>query len=369
MNISQTRMKIVNSYSLYDIIYSLYVYIAYIAYIVYIVYLNNYINYLYMTTTNIHDEINDHHIINENQTLNQDPFDFHKLSLSHDYYSITWISLKKSQFIGAKIHGVEVFLLPSDFFWIYINFITFAICLLLTMILLLKESLVDDIYFEATWIMLILRIVIVAFAQNKLLPEFASGYSKLLYSLKHYKEFTHPGFAHFVGLCQMIIASFTLFSILLFVCMAETYITPVTNFGGICVLSELDDWIGELIVSKRLKGSETLKKGERDSIYKSKKGDSNPYEYEANDEYISNDEYLVKDLNLRVSLTNKLALITDEDLEIEVDECLNLNAHWSIVQLEKMIKLIPWSIVLPIITIPASMYMPILSNFIRSYTY
>lgn len=316
------------------------------------------------------NQIKDHHAVNESEAVNQeDPFDFHKLTLNHDYYSITWISLKKSQFIGAKIHGIEVFLLPSDFFWIYINFITFSICLLLTMILLLKESLVDDIYVEANWIMLILRIVIVAFAQNKLLPEFSSGYSKLLYSLKHYKEFTHPGFAHFVGLCQMIIASFTLFSILLFVCMAETYITPVTNFGGICVLSELDDWIGELIISQKLKGSKTISKEERENIYKSKKEENNPYQHEQVETvYDDSDDYSLKDLNLRVSLTNKLALITEEDLEVEVDECLNLNAHWSIVQMEKMIKLVPWSIIIPIITIPTSIYMPILSSFIREYT-
>lgn len=112
-------------------------------------------------------------------------FDFKKLSLANDYYSITWTSLRKNQFVGAKIRGVEIFLIPSDYFWIYINFITFVILLLITVILLVKQALISDKYVESGWLMAVVRIILVALAQKKLFPEFESGYAKLLYSLRN----------------------------------------------------------------------------------------------------------------------------------------------------------------------------------------
>lgn len=296
----------------------------------------------------------------------KDPLELQKLSLPSDYYSLTWCALKKSQFVGASIYGVDVFLIPSDYFWIYINFISFALLLLLTVILLVKEALMDDVYVEAGWKMTILRVILVAFAQRKLLPEFTCGYVKLLYSLRNRKEFTHPEFANFVALCQMFTASITLLAIVLFVCMADTYIDPVTNFSALCVLSELDDWIGEMIMSHKLKGCETLTKEERDKIFYEKLTDHehNPDEVHHHDE--ENDEYDITEINSRITLINKMALITDDDLEVEIDEAVFVNTHWAILELEKIIKIIPWSYVIPLATIPISYALPYLSYVLRT---
>lgn len=61
----------------------------------------------------------------------------------------------------------------------------------------------------------------------------------------------------------MIIASVNLIAIIFFVCMADEFIDPVTNFAGLCVLSELDDWIGDLINKCKPSGAETLSSEER----------------------------------------------------------------------------------------------------------
>ena len=60
-----------------------------------------------------------------------------------------------------------------------------------------------------------------------------------------------------------------------------------------------------------------------------------------------------------------MALITDDDLEVEVDETVYVNTHWAILELEKIIKIIPWSYVIPLATIPISYALPYLSYALR----
>lgn len=315
--------------------------------------------------TEYEDDISDHS--KKGDTV-KDPFDFHKLSFPTDYYSITWISLKKSQFIGASLHGIDIFLIPSDYFWIYINFLSFAIFVLITIILLVKEALLDDIFLEADWKMTTLRVIIVAFAQRKLVPEFIAGYRKLLYSLRNHREFTHPEFASFVGICQMFVATANLCAIIAFVCMADEYIDPVANFGGICALSEFDDWVGDAIMTYKLKGMESLPKEERERIFiekTSEKGhEVNPYEIHNHEK--KSDVFKVKDLNSKLPLVYKLAFINEDDLEIEVDESLYVDTHWIIVKLERVVKIIPWEFIIPLLTIPLGIYLPILTKYIRN---
>lgn len=299
-------------------------------------------------------------------TNSEQYLDYHKLSLPPDYYAITWASLRKTQFIGATMHGVDVFLTASNLFWVYINFITFTILLLITILILVKEALIDDIFTKADWIMVCLRVILIAFAQRKLLPEFSYGYYKMLYSLKNKREFNHPEFAVFVGFCQMLVTICTLIAVLFFVCMADEYIDPVTNFGGVCVLSELDDWIGDVIMSNRLKGCETLEMAEREEIYQGKDDEKNPAKEITIDK--ENEKYDLTDLNSRIPLVNKLALITEDDLEIVIDDSLVLDAHWFIVLCEKVIKVIPWEYLIPLATIPISYYLPKVTKVVRGFS-
>lgn len=314
-----------------------------------------------MSTQDVNESLNSSEVELEES---KDIFDYKKLSLSNDYYSITWASLKKTQYVGAKVRGIEVFLIPSDYFWIYINFISFFVLLLITVILLVRQAFESDKYVESGWLMGAVRIILVALAQKKLFPEFESGYAKLLYSLRNDHEFTHSSFANFVALCQMFIATINLIAIIFFVCMADEFIDPVTNFAGLCVLSELDDWIGDVIAESKPAGAETIPKEEREELSKGH-DDHNPNE-KAHADDVKEDKYNTKRLNDRLTLSNKLSLITSEDLEIEYDESVFLNTHWSIIYLEKIIKKVPWFIVIPLITIPVGHYMPMITEYIRS---
>ena len=317
------------------------------------------------------------------------PLEYHKLCLNTDYYSITWTALRKMQFIGISFNFEDIYLLPSDYFWIYINFISFFTLLLLTIFLLVKEALINDKYKNSGWLMYILRITLVVLAQRKLLPEFNQGYCKLLYTLQKKREFTHPGFAIFVSICQMFVVSANLISIIFFICMADEYIQPITNFSGLCVLSELDDWIGDLIMSYQLNGFDLPETQDKINQYikYEKTFEKNPHEHqnelhEVNhlEEGLDDEEHHKKEernkkeikktynmymINERMSLTAKLATIRESDLEIEIDDKIQLNAHWTIVYIEKLIKNIPWNIVIPLLTIPISYSLPSISHWLR----
>jgi len=300
-------------------------------------------------------------------TKSEQYLEYHKLSLPPDYYAITWASLRKTQFLGATMHGVDVYLTASDHFWIYINFITFTFLLMVSILILVKEALIDDVFTKADWIMVCLRVILVSLAQRKLLPEFSYGYYKMLYGLKNRREFTHPEFAIFIGFCQMLVTISTLIAVLFFVCMADEYIDPVTNFGGVCVLSELDDWVGDVIMSNKLKGCETLETEEREQLYQGVDDEKNPIKEVTIDK--ENEKYDLTDLNSRIPLINKLALITEDDLEIKIEESLVLDAHWFIVLSEKVIKVIPWKYLIPLATIPISYYLPKFTKFLRGISF
>jgi hypothetical protein len=296
----------------------------------------------------------------------RDPLELKRLSLPADYYSLTWTALKKSQFLGAKFHGIDIYLLPSDFFWIYINFLFFFIFIFLSIILLIKEALMDDVYVDAGVEMYILRVIIVAFCQRLILPEFTQGYYKLIYSLQKKKEFTHPGFANFVALCQMFVSVSALTAIIFFVCMADEYIDPITNCSGLCVLNELDDWIGDAIMSHKLDGLEAVDRKTREENYAKIKVEfeHNPAEHE-HEVAKSDGEFDLDMINERLPLVNKLALVEDDDLIIDIDDRIELNTYVVIVYIEKIVSLLPWDKIIPLLTIPIGMYMPTITSYIR----
>lgn len=316
------------------------------------------------------------------------PLEYSKLCLNSDYYSITWTALRKMQFIGIKYNGVDIYLIPSDYFWIYINFISFSILMLITIFLLVKEALVDDIYKNSGYLMYILRIFLVMLAQRKLLPEFNQGYCKLLYALQNKREFTHPSFACFVAICQMFVVCTNLLAIIFYICMADQFIEPITNFSGLCILSELDDWIGESIMSYNLKGFQLPETDQKYARYLENEFvfEMNPHEHKfeiqkvthvdtADNENVAEKEekmlfkknYDMKLINERMSLIAKLATISESDLEIEIDDKIELNTHWTILYLEKLTKYIPWNVIIPLITIPISYFLPSISKFFRQY--
>lgn len=287
---------------------------------------------------------------------------YKKLTLNTDYYSITWVALKKTQFVGAKIYGVDIYLLPKDYFWINLNFIMFFLMVVLTLALLVANSVINDHFIQSTYLVAVLRIILVGFAQKKLVPEFESGYAKMLYSLRNHSEFTYSGFATFVAFCQMLISSICLIGIIFFVCIADGYVELITNFSGLCVLSELDDWIGDQISICKIKGCETLSVSDRIELFYSPNFSNPDHKHSKTPK---NEQFKLKHINERMSVFNKLALISFEDLEIEYEESMNIKAHWSIVYLEKMIKMVPWGYVIPFMTVPLGLYLPDINEFFQ----
>lgn len=319
-----------------------------------------------------------------------DPLELKSLTLNSDYYSLTWTALKRTQFIGVTFYKKDVFLSAPDYFWLYINFLTFFISIFVSIVLLIKEALLDDVYAEADIEMFVLRYIIVAFCQQLILPEFSQAYYKLIYGLQNKKLFTHPGFANFIALCQMFVSSTVLIGIILYVCMADEYIDPLTNSSGLCVLNELDNWIGDAIMSHKLCGFEINQKkrdeaelpdnqhnpdeghhvhghdheekAEKPKIEHKKSNSNDSHAHEHNDE----SNFHLKFVNQRLSLVNKLATISEDDLVIEIDDRIELNAHYLIVSLEKIVKILPWNIIIPLLTVPIGLYMPSITAYFRS---
>jgi hypothetical protein len=253
----------------------------------------------------------------KNQKNLKDPLLVQTVSLHEDIYALTWNSFRKEVWEDKKVHGVPISLSHWDHFKIIVHFLFFFIIVILTVSILVYESFLSDSYNDAEWPIIILRLTLVAFAQKKLEPEIYQGLALFRYSSKHEDEFFHPCFAKFVAICQFFMAAFTFIAIFLFVCMANEALELIMNFAGLAVISELDDWVGEQIVSE--------------SIHIEEK----PYEHA---------QLIKENLNERMGIFCKMCLIA-EDMEIDDDQneqsgCITWLANH-----------IPW-ILLPLLTLP-----------------
>lgn len=252
--------------------------------------------------------------------------------LEEDYYALTWVSLKESTWKDKTVRGKSIFLTPSDYFWIHMNFIGFLVLLIITIILILWEVIEDRGYIASTWAIVILRITLVFFAQRALAPEFYQGIFLLRFSVRYPSFFTHHEFAVFIGACQLAVSCVVFCSIILFVCTEEEALNLVVEFAGLTVIANLDNWLGEVVMYSKC--------------------------YDGDND---NKDYKLKDLNLRLSLYQKLALIEEEDM-VMIDDQNNMEgAHWSIKSIEYLTELLPWRYCLPFITVVFNYVLPYLS--------
>lgn len=293
----------------------------------------------------------------------KDPTTFKKISIGGDYYSLTWACLKVKLFENKTLRGEKIYLLPQDYFNLYFEFVFFIIMLALTIILVVRNVVLDDVYKEGSLSIILCRIILMIFAMKSLGPEFNTGYAKYLCALKRRKMFTYPGFAQFVGLCQIINASIALFGILFFVCTADEFGELLTNFSGLCILTELDDWIGDMIITNKLQDDdypEDDKDDDEETL-------ADKAERRMRTEERRKNNFDLKDLNERLSVVQKMAMIEDEDLNIYVNETLTENAHWTVVWVDSINKIIPWQFIVPILTLPISYLMPYITERIRKW--
>lgn len=215
-----------------------------------------------------------------------------EIELNEDFYALTWNACRKARW-NKKVAGVKITMTESDERWLIVQFLLFISIVLVTVSILLYESFATDAYKDATWPIIILRLTLVAFAQQKLEPEMYQGLALLRYTIRKEEEFSHPIFAKFVAFCQFMIALITFTSIFLFVCMANEALELIMNFAGLAVISELDDWVGEQIMSEKL-----------------------------HLEYDSDVKLDTTNLNDRMHLTTKMCLIGEE---LEIQDDLNIS--------------------------------------------
>jgi hypothetical protein len=255
----------------------------------------------------------------------KDPTLVQHITLNEDFYALTWNACRFDAWKDKSVADVPISLTSSDDTNLILGFIVFIFVVLATVGVLLYESFLSDAYKDANWPIVILRITLVCFAQQKLKPEVFQGISLLRYTFRHSDKFIHPLFAKFVAFCQSAIAIITFSAIFLFCCMADQALDLIMNFAGLAVISELDDWVGEQVMAEKLH-----------------------CDYES--EKFKNANLDKTDLNNRMSLFTKLCVI-GEDMELVDDQNNQLidNALYSF--FSALTDFIPWTLI-PLLTIP-----------------
>lgn len=272
----------------------------------------------------------------ETQTKSRKAHLIKNIVLEEDLYALTWVSLRDDIWNNKQIGEYKIDLTPPNHFWIQMIFITYIVGLLMTIFILMNDVFTKREYIASDWQIIILRVTLVSFSQKNLSPEFFQGLFLLRYSVRYYHEFTHHHFAIFVGFSQMFITMISFFCVILFVCMESDALTLVVEFAGLSVISRLDNWIGEVIMCSKLNVEKISKNTKK---------------------------YKIKKINKKMSVFNKMAMISEEDL-VYIDDQNNIhNAHWTIRFMEFIINLLPWSYILPFITIFFNYVLPFLNNF------
>jgi hypothetical protein len=272
---------------------------------------------------------------NKKQKIKRDPIKVQHVVLNEDFYALTWNACRKSAWNPEKVPNLKILadsrekivikLTDHDDRNLILGFLVFILVVLLTVGVLLYESFLNDAYTDATWPIVILRITLVSFAQQKLKPEIFQGISLLRYTFKNDKHFIHPTFAKFVAFCQTMIAGLTFVAIFFFCCMADEALDLIMNFAGLAVISELDDWVGEQIMAEKLY-------------------------LEYNDEKFKDAKILTADLNTRMGLFTKICLVSEglEIIDDQNDQIID-NCLYSI--FAYLADFIPYSLI-PLLTLP-----------------
>lgn len=286
-----------------------------------------------------------------------DPRDCYLIALNRDFYTLTWCCIKKKAFCSINedkdgnqtlddsntLRGVRIYLLPQDYFMLYFHFIVFISMIIISYLCIIKEQVLNDEYKEGTLYIIICRILLTFCVYIKLGKEFKLGWSKLEYTVNNKNQFTYYQFAIFVSLCQAISAAIAFLCIMVAVCLCDTISSLLFSFSALVVLTELDDWLGSAILADKIKRDKGDTKGKL-----SKKRDN----------------FELDNLNSRMSILEKMAMIDESNFEILVNGDLSYS-HWVFKYIDLVCSHIPFQIVIPLLTIPLSVYLPQYSIFMK----
>lgn len=197
----------------------------------------------------------------ENQNKEFDPLRLRKVSLTNDFYTLCWTCLRKdiwdekadpddeeNPIWEEKTIGGEKLTLTSDnFYKIKLYMVIFIVVILYVLVGILVQVFTGEIQASCNWDIRILRILLVSLVQMKLLNEFRQGIIKYKYANYHADEFIDLWWAKFIPLCQIICTFLSWITLCLFICSEVEPLDMIQDFTGICVFTELDDWIGSQI--------------------------------------------------------------------------------------------------------------------------
>jgi len=265
----------------------------------------------------------------------KDPLLVFSVEPKDDIYALTWNALRKSSWKDKEVLGVPITFSEKNEQQLIGVFLIFISLVIFTIVVLLYESFIVDRYKVATFQTVILRITLVAFAQKRLEPEMFQGLALLRYTRRKEAHFSHPTFAKFVAFMQIFIAVMTFIAIFLFCCMSNQSVELIMGFSGITVISDLDNWVGEQVMSETLHLD--FKNCQK---YKDKKVN-------------------VKDLNERMGLFAKMCLAAD-CIEVEDDQnCIVEENKFDFLRI--VVNYIPWQL-FPLMTLPCEYLFQFLQN-------
>jgi hypothetical protein len=203
-----------------------------------------------------------------------DPLRMRMVVLQNDFYTLCWTSLRKDIWKKAsnnyynencgesaiakdtlwenkQIGGEEINLTEANLKYIKYSMLFFILTVLYVLTGIIHQVFTGEIEASCSWDIRVLRILLVALVQMKLLGEFRQGLVKLKYAVNHESEFIDGELwlAKLIPTFQIICALASWFTLVLFICSEVAPLDMIQDFTGICVFTELDDWIGGHICS------------------------------------------------------------------------------------------------------------------------
>jgi len=275
----------------------------------------------------------------------RDPLLVLKRSLQVDFFSLTWITLRKStwKYNIKKIQSCPVKILDNNVRLLKLYFFTLNFITLTILSIFVFDAFTTRIYKNTHWNVTIFRIIIMFFTQKLFEPKISQATSLLIYTLKHPGKFSENCFALLVPITQIFLICIFYIVTLLISCIANSALLLVFQFVEIFILAKVDQWIGQSIVKTKM----------------------NKMTNEVEIVYVPNSPSratsltptfnleLINTINERMTLIQKMSLIDYDDLNVTND--LNFYAFEStFFQLvSNIFSNIPW-ILLPFLTLPVN---------------
>jgi len=197
-----------------------------------------------------------------------DPLKLREVSLSNDFYTLCWSCLRTDIWKAKPNPHYDEEVGNDEFLWedktigeeqlsltdenlrdIKIYMLCFVVTVLYVLVGIIIQVFTGEIEASCNWDIRILRILLVALVEMNLLVEFRQGIVKLKYTYQNEGEFRELWLAKFIPLFQITCVLLSWITLILFICSETDPLSMIQDFTGICVFTELDDWIGGHICS------------------------------------------------------------------------------------------------------------------------